>query len=180
LTRGPDRDDDGGRTIVVPGLGIDVERSEARQTFRLRFSSTLPLSYRDELERLVFFNPAQALYKEPLVAAVNKYGVPSIVEDGATLRLAVPVFRSIQSLYALDESEATEVLAGVAMFVRENEDTMLLLHLALHESYAAGGEKGGEWLAARMMSALRAICLQTHGLKFLRVLYPKATVLTIK
>ena len=158
----------------------DVARHDARKPLRLRFSSTLPLSYRDELERLVFFNPAQSLYREPLLASVNQYGVPSIVEDGPHLRLAVPAFRAIQSLYALDEAEEHEVLAGVAMFVRETETTLLVLHLALHETYAAGGDKAGEWLGARMISALRGICRQTHGLNALRVLYPKPSLLVVR
>ena len=47
----------------------------------------LPIEYRVELERIVFFNPDQSRVKESLVVSVRRYGVPSIVEDGPHLRL---------------------------------------------------------------------------------------------
>ena len=142
---------------------------------KLKFSSILPLEYRGELERIVFFNPEQGRVVDFLVASVRRYGLPSIVEDGPYLRFSVPAFRSIQSLYALDEIATPAQLAGVAMFVRErdNPDTMLLLHLAVHEDYTADGPKAHEWLAARLMSAIRGVCLQTRGITSLRVLYPR-------
>ena len=73
-------------------------------------------------------------------------------------------------------------LAGVAMFVRELDkpDTMLLLHLAVHEDYTADGLKANEWLAARLMSVVRRICLQTRGITSLRVLYPRETQFSLR
>jgi hypothetical protein len=138
----------------------------------ISFTSVLPVSYRDELERIVFFNPEQARVTAPLVDAVRRYGVPSIVEDEGTLRFRVPAFGRIQSLYALDEAEPPSRLAGVVMFVRESVDTMLLLHLAVHEAYAVGGPFDQAWVTPRLLAAVRRTCLQTRGLRTLRMLYP--------
>jgi hypothetical protein len=107
----------------------------------------LPVAYRDELERIVFFNPEQGRVTASLLDSVRRYGVPSIVEDGSLLRFRVPAFGTIQSLFALDESEQPVRLAGVVMFVRETADTMRLLHVAIHEDYAGGGDRADAWVA---------------------------------
>lgn len=140
---------------------------------KLAFSSVLPLSYRDELERIVFFNPEQGRFMDPLLAAVNSYGVPAILEDSDRLRLRVPAFLSIQTLYALDEIGEQRVLAGVAAFVRESDDSMLVIHVAVHQDYTAHGRLADGWVAVRLMAAVRDICRRTRGITNLRVLYPK-------
>lgn len=140
---------------------------------KLTFSSVLPPPYRDELERILFFNPQQGRFIEPLLAAVNSYGVPTIVEEPQRLRLAVPAFRAIQTLFALESAADQTLLAGVAAYVRETDDTMLLLHLAVHQDYTADGVKADGWVAFRLMAAVRDICRRTRGIQVLRVLYPK-------
>jgi hypothetical protein len=139
----------------------------------LQFSSILPVAYRDELERIVFFNPAQDRVTTPLLDSVHRYGVPSVVEDRGLLRFRVPAFGTIQSLYAFDESEPPARLVGVVMYVRESADTMLLLHLAVHEDYAGGGERADAWVTPRLMAAVRSACRRTRGITTLRMLYPR-------
>ncbi|HJX52731.1 MAG TPA: hypothetical protein VJ801_08200 [Polyangia bacterium] len=138
----------------------------------IRISSILPVSYRDELERIVFFNPEQSRVATPLVAAVGRYGVPTISEETDCLRFHLRGFREIQSLFALDESEAPAVLVGAVMFVREQEDRMLLLHLAVHERYTARGDRVGAWVALRLVAAVRSACMRTKGIRSLCILYP--------
>jgi hypothetical protein len=132
----------------------------------------LPTAYRDELDRIVFFNPEQSRVTTPLLDSVQRYGVPLVVEDGALLRFCVPAFGTVQSLYAFDESEQTARLVGVVMFVRETADTMLLLHLAVHEDYASGGNRADAWVAPRLLAAVRSACRRTRGVTTLRMLYP--------
>jgi hypothetical protein len=138
---------------------------------RIRVSSLLPPPYRDELERIVFFNPEQDKVAKPVVTLVSRYGVPTIAEEADTLRFHLRGFRGIQSLYALDETATPAVLAGVVMFVREDDKTMLLLHLAVHEQYTARGKHRQAWVALRLVGAVRAICARTKGVKRLRILY---------
>ncbi len=138
----------------------------------IRISSILPVSYRDELERIVFFNPEQSKVATSLVAAVGRYGVPTISEETDCLRFHLRAFREIQSLFALDESETPAVLVGAVMFVREQKDKMLLLHLAVHEKYSARGERAGAWVALRLVAAVRSACARTKGIDSLCILYP--------
>ena len=140
---------------------------------KVRLSSVLPLSYRDELERIVFFNPNQGQFIDALLSAVNSYGVPAIIEDNDRLRLRVPAFQSIQSLYAFDGPGDGAVLVGVAGFVRETPDCMLLLHLAVHQDYTAEGPLADQWVGLRLVTAVRDISRRTRGVSSLRVLYPR-------
>ena len=135
----------------------------------------LTTAYRDELERIVFFNPEQERVTTSLLDSVKRYGVPRIVEDGTLLRFRIPAFGSIQSLYAFDEGELPARLVGVVMFVRETPDTMLLLHLAVHEDYTGAGDRADAWVTPRLMAAVRSACRQTRGITTLRMLYPHET-----
>jgi hypothetical protein len=138
---------------------------------RIRVSSLLPTSYREELERIVFFNPEQGKVARPVVTLVSRYGVPTIAEEVDTLRFHVRGFREIQSLFALDDTATPATLAGVVMFVREDEKTMLLLHLAVHERYTARGKYAKAHVALRLYGTVRSVCARTKGVERLRILY---------
>ena len=143
----------------------------------------LPVAYRDELERIVFFNPEQGRVTASLLDSVRRYGgrpaptkvdlLRRAVEDGSLLRFRVPAFGTVQSLFALDESEQPVRLAGVGMFVRETADTMRLLHVAIHEDYAGGGDRADAWVTPRLMAAVWSACRRTRGITTLHLPYPR-------
>ena len=138
----------------------------------IRISSLLLRSFRDELERIVFFNPEQGLVTGTLVDLVHRYGVPAIVEDGEHLRFRANAFGMLQTLFAMDSSEEPERLVGVAMFTRARRSTMLVLHLAVHEDYTSRGKWGSETVVAQLFNAIRNLSLRTRGVRSLRILYP--------
>ncbi len=138
----------------------------------IRITSQLHRSYRDELERIVFFNPEQGLITRTLVDLVRRYGVPSIVEDGDQLRFRASAFGMLQTLYAMDSTDQPERLVGLAMFTRTKRGSMLVLHLAVHEDYTSRGKRGGAAVVARLFTAIRNLALRTRGVRSLRILYP--------
>lgn len=146
----------------------------------IRISSVLQLSQRDELERITFFNPQQDRVTEPLLQSVHRYGVPKIVEDGPNLRFTVRDFGQVQSLYALDDRDGGSRLVGVVLFVRETHDSLLVLHLAVHEDYTAHGRWAGMWMTPRLMAAVRALALRISGICWVRFLYPRSTQIPIR
>ncbi len=151
----------------------------------IRITSVLPLAQRDELERITFFNPQQSRVTEPLLQSVHRYGVPKIVEDGPNLRFTVRDFGQVQSLYALDdpdrdERDSADRLVGVVLFVREPQDSLLVLHLAVHEDYTAHGPWAVMWITPRLMSAVRALALRIRGVRWVRFLYPHSTQIPIR
>ena len=139
---------------------------------KIRLSSVLGGSFRNELERIVFFNPEQGLITSRLVALVRRYGVPVIVDEGECLRFRVEAFGMLQTLYALDNTEQPERLVGVAMFTRPKPSSMVVLHLAAHEDYTSRGKWSGEAVVAQLIGAIRDVSVRTRGLQILRILYP--------
>lgn len=146
----------------------------------VRITSALPLAHRDELERITFFNPEQNRVAKPLLQSVHRYGIPKILEDGPNLRFSVRDFGQVQSLYALDDRDGEAQLVGVALFVRESLECLLVLHLAVHEEYTANGSRAELWVTPRLMAAVRALALRIRGVRWVRFLYPRRTRLPIR
>jgi len=138
----------------------------------IRLTSVLPLAFRDELERIVFFNPEQDAVARPLVEAVHRYGVPCIVEEEGRLRFRVRAFGMLQTLYALDASESPTTLVGVAMFTRDRHANLSVLHIAVHEDYTSQGRWADAGVVGRMIAAVRSAARRTRGIRTLRILYP--------
>jgi len=84
----------------------------------------------------------------------------------------VKAFGRIQTLYAIDENAGLDQLAGVAMFVRENRTSMVVLHLAAHEDYTANGPWADACVVTRLLSSIRHAASCTHGVETLRMVYP--------
>ncbi len=147
---------------------------------RIRVSSQLSASHREELERIVFFNPDQGLVTAPLLASVHRYGVPTIVEEDGCLRFRVEAYGPLQTFYAFDDSATPARLAGVAMFTRENRVSIVVLHLAAHEDYTAKGRWANAWVVPQLVAAIRDACLRTRGIRALRILYPHETRMVLR
>lgn len=138
----------------------------------IRLSSMLGSSYRDELERIVFFNPEQNLITRTLVDLVRRYGVPEIVEHAGGLRFRSRGLGMLQTLYAFGGPDEAEHLLGVAMFTRLKRSNLVVVHLAVHEDYTSRGKWSSEAVVAQLIRAIRKAGLRTRGVKSLRILYP--------
>ena len=139
---------------------------------KIRVSSVLASSFRDELERIVFFNPEQSLVTGPLLTSIQRYGIPSVVEDDHGLRFSVKAFGLLQTLYAFDDDEEGARLAGVAMFTRPRRTSIVIIHLAAHEDYTAKGKWSNASVVGHLVAAIRAASLRTRGVRTLRIPYP--------
>jgi len=141
----------------------------------IRISSLLPVSFRDELERIVFFNPEQSLITGRLVDLVHRYGVPEIFDESDCLRFRSRGLGQLQTLYALDATDEPEHLVAVAMFTRLRRRSLVVVHLAVHEDYSSRGKWSGEAVVAQLVAAIRNLALRTRGVNTLRILYPHET-----
>ena len=128
----------------------------------------------------MFFNPRQDQVTVPLVASLRRYGVPETVETNQCLRFKVGAFGEVQSLFAFDDAERVPRLAGVVMFTRESTQSMLLLHLAIHESYTHGGMHASAGVTAQLLTTVRRLSLRIRGVETLRMLYPRETQLFLR
>jgi hypothetical protein len=137
----------------------------------IRFTSELPLFRRAELERLVYFNKNQHKVEARLLEALRLYGSPSMVLGERLIRFSVSKVASVQTLYAFDESRRFPRLAAVAIYTREDIETLTVIFVAVHEDYVAGGPHEGKLLAPRVLELLRASAARTKGVRWLRLLY---------
>jgi hypothetical protein len=103
----------------------------------LTLVSQLPVQYREELEKILFFNSRQHESIQGIKKSVEKYGGPRIYEKNGCLGLCTERVPDSQYLYALDETKNPAVLAGMLLFVRNSANTLEALHIAAAESYMA-------------------------------------------
>ena len=149
---------------------------------KIRLSSELPVSFRDELERIVFFNPDQERVTKSLLESIKRHGIPSIVEEDGRLRFRLPEYGPVQSLFAFDEQgdDGSPCLASVALFTRKSRTTMVVLHLATHEDYTMRGRYGDAAVTVRLLQALRDLSARIHGVTILRSEYPRPMRLVVR
>ncbi len=131
----------------------------------MRITSRLGVEYHDDLEDLLFFNPCQSRVRSRIAQAVEQFGLPAIREDGDLLRIELEHLGECQTLYAIDEQDEGEVLAGVIVFFRVPEDTLLLLHVAIGSDYAAGGDRSTEQLSLQLIRVLENVASCIRGVR---------------
>jgi len=137
------------------------------------FSSVLKTDYYRDLQSLLFFNPQQEKVKFNIIESLEKFGQPEIVVDADFLHVKVGSFRDVQTLFAFDnrnEGEKPE-LAGVIIYVRVNEENMIVLHIAVREEYSVVGNYCDEMLVMRFITKLRDVGRRIKDVRSIVFLY---------
>jgi hypothetical protein len=129
----------------------------------LTLVSQLPVQYRGELEKILFFNSRQHESIEGIKKSVEKYGGPRIYEKNGCLGLCTEKIPDSQYLYALDEMKNPAVLAGMLLFVRDPANTLEALHIAAAESYMASEQSLESSAAYQLVQALIQIGGRLRG-----------------
>ncbi len=131
----------------------------------LKIVSQLSVQYRDDLEKILFFNPRQHEVVHGIAKSVEKYGAPQIYEKEGNLCLRTERFSDFQYLYALDDAGKSPVLAGVLIFVRDPNNILEALHIAVAESYIAGERSLEASAAYQLTQALIQIGGRLRGVE---------------
>lgn len=137
----------------------------------LVFASSLPSSYRDALERLVFFNPNQLHMEGGITRAMDLYGSPEIASSPDGLSVTVSGCSDVQCLFAVDEASGrTPILAGMLVYLRTSREEMLVVHVAVGDPYSRT-RRTGLGVVIRLIRALRASARRLRGVECIRFLY---------
>jgi hypothetical protein len=136
----------------------------------LVFSSRLPSDLRDELESLMFFHPEQNQHMSSINASIASYGFPKIIDDGGNLRIGIGELE-VQTLYAFVDRGKKQDLAGVLVYTRVHDDTLVLLHMAVRPEFCYSIGYKNELVLARILAQLRAIARRIKGIKKVSILY---------
>jgi hypothetical protein len=132
--------------------------------------SCLPAQYHAALERLVFFNPRQAVAHEAIARAVEAYGAPSIVATPDGLRVAVAQRDDVQCLFALKVQGRAPKLAGMVMYLRVSPEEVTVLHVGVSEPCSRGRRAGLEVVTV-LIRAVRAAAHRLRGVRRLSMFY---------
>jgi hypothetical protein len=143
------------------------------------FTSKLPVDYRDDLEKLLFFNAQQDRVKAGIVESVEKYGVPRIIADGEQLRVSVGKWGEVQTLFALAWHDMRWSLIGVMIYAREDHENLVLLHIGVSEDYASAGANADQMLLLRFICTLRDVARSIRGIRSVKIIYGKQSRLEI-
>ena len=136
----------------------------------LVFSSRLNSDQRDELESLMFFHPEQNQHTSSINASIASYGFPKIIDEGGALRIGIEGLE-VQTLYAFVDRGNRQDLAGVLVYTRVHDDTLVLLHMAVRPEFCYSTGYKNELVLARILSQMRAIAKRINGIKKLSILY---------
>ena len=136
----------------------------------LVFSSSLNSDQRDELESLMFFHPEQGQHTSSINASIRSYGFPKIIDERGALRIGIEGLE-VQTLYAFVDRGAPKDLAGVLVYTRIHDDTLVLLHMAVRPEFCYSIGYKNELVLVRILAQLRAIAKRIRGIKKLSILY---------
>jgi hypothetical protein len=128
------------------------------------FTSLLGPEHKPVLERLLFFNGNQSRVVEGVAFIAQSYGIPRVNVVDGRLRIALRGDVELQSLYVVDG----EALVGVLAYTRE-EDTFVVLFVAVDEQYESRGRNAGSMLLVKMLRELEGIARRVRGIAQLRV-----------
>ena len=137
-------------------------------SFEIR--SSLEASYRGSLEHLMYFNPRQHEAESGIEQVIDVYGAPMIVCDDAGLHVAVARRQDAQCLFALAETTAGLTLAGMIVFLRVSIEEMLVLHVAVADTFGRSRRLSLEVVMA-LVRSVRHVTLRLRGTRHLRLLY---------
>jgi hypothetical protein len=133
-----------------------------------RITSRLPVRHRPALEELLFFNARQDHLRQRIVETIDRYGMPEVVERDGTLRVRLAGAEQAQSLFAVDAGEAP---LGLALFVREDEERFVIVHIGVVPAYAADGPHAHAHLFFHLLQAIRAAARRTRGVRYVDLFY---------
>ena len=135
---------------------------------RIEFTSNLPLGLATDLEELLFFNPRQYKVRTNVLQINERYGAPRVEVIDDRVFVALDASPQPQTLYMLAISDEQETLVGVMVYLREN-DTLSLLHVAVHEDWAGMRPHHGPPVLIRMVDQLRHVGCRIRGIQSITV-----------
>ena len=136
------------------------------------YSSSLQLSFRKNIEDLLYFNPQQDKIKPKIIRSIEHFGIPTLYEENKLLRIRVGDYQDVQSLFAFcGKAQENTSLIGAAFYFRIDYENIVLLHIAVDEAYSSTGEKNNDMVTMHLITKLRKIASQIKGVRYLNITY---------
>jgi len=140
---------------------------------KLVLSSTLPLLHRESLEQILFFNPRQTAWRNAIAVALERYGMPEIVSDSSSIKIALGGNQDVQCLFALSGMPHQPALAGLLIFLRTSREELVVVHIAVSRRLGRKGRAPA--VVRRLLGEVRAAAKRLKGVNRVMLLYRDAT-----
>jgi hypothetical protein len=143
-----------------------------QETITLHFRSHIRGSYREELERLFFFNWQQSRYAPRITESVQEYAKPRIFEHpNGNVSLEFTKRDIGQTLHVFDSKSPKASLVGVLMFARDNAEQITIVHLAVHETCGRIFKEEGINVAGEIIKKALDSFRNLKGIQRVRIYY---------
>ncbi|MBN1393476.1 MAG: hypothetical protein JW959_00395 [Pirellulales bacterium] len=142
----------------------------------LFFTSTLDHAYREDLEALFCHNGNQKRMIDAILAAIERYGTPTVSTVGGRLWITFDSGIEAQSLFVLEKADSKVELVGVVVYTREDEE-LVVIFTAVREDRTRGGTRNRGALLLRMVDEVRSIGHRIKGITSISVFADRKTPL---
>ncbi|MBE2212918.1 MAG: hypothetical protein IAE82_03530 [Opitutaceae bacterium] len=144
----------------------------------LELRSTAPVEQRKAVEGLLFFNPSQGQVRDGIVAALETFGMPRVVEQGSSLTILTGSHQP-QTLFAYDADRPASPPIGVILFLRTSPTDVTILHVAVRPEYTLQGRREGTGVGLFLVESVRTLCTRISGVTRLIFTYGGRSVLSV-
>jgi len=138
---------------------------------KIRLQSKLGIEYRDDLERLFFFNHNQKSYASRITESVSEYAKPKLFEDYNEVSLEFEQRDLGQTLYIFDDDDISPELVGVLMYVRDSVEQITIVHIAMHEHCKIIFKKEAVNIVKIVLDEVFNVLSKIKGLERIRIYY---------
>ena len=138
---------------------------------QIHFTSVLRGVFRHALEQLLFFNENQGKTHSAILSAMECYGAPRVVLLNGRLRVTLDSGVEAQTLFALEQTKASQSLVGVVVYTRDGE-SLVVLFVAVREDFATRGPRAKEALFFRIVDQMKGIARRLRGIQSVTVFCP--------
>lgn len=144
----------------------------------LLFSSKVQKQFREAVEELFFLNPRQSRVHEGIVRALEKFGEPRLEEKDDSVFLRVGD-QGAQTLFAFDSSRKDSGPVGVVVFLRTSWTEIIVVHIAVHPTYALRGSTEGPGLGLELIEKVEEIASRLAGVEKVVLWYQNGITLRL-
>ena len=141
------------------------------------FRSRLPESFRDQLDRVFFFNNNQSRFTKRINRSIEEFTRPVIKTFGTEVAVDFQDDTIGQTLHVIDSNNIEEAsLVGIVMYVRDRPDRLTIVHIVLHENCGFMYKKERINIASLIMEELMPMFRMIKGVDKVRLYYPNKTL----
>lgn len=143
---------------------------------KICITSLLGKRHADALEQLLYFHPQQSRFREDIIASVERYGSPRIVESNGGLRIQLELLGDVQSLYAMAERGKTRRLVGAVVYTRASGGVLEVLHIVVKDEFTIQGRNAKNEVTAILIEEVCRIARQIQGVHSVRLAYDRGSI----